>query len=71
MSSTRRHAQGCECGLCSRIPRQAARHLEPRNWTVILAVVLAVFCAFATGAYIATKFVSPCVCIYAQARTIQ
>ena len=39
-----------------------------RNWLAIATVVLAVFCAFATGGWIATKFVSPCVCVYATGR---
>ena len=44
---------------------------QPRNWLAIAVVFLGAFCAFATGAYVATKFVSPCVCIYAQAARVQ
>ena len=39
---------------------------QPRNWLAIATVLLGVFCAFAVGLFVATKFVSPCVCIYAQ-----
>ena len=42
----------------------------PRNWLALAVVVLSVSAAFFAGAYIATKFVSPCVCVFAQARTI-
>lgn len=41
---------------------------QPSNWTTIAVTLLGAFCAFATGAFIATKFVSPCVCIYAEAK---
>lgn len=44
---------------------------QPRNWLAIAVAVLSVFCAFATGAYIATKFVSPCVCVHVQGGSIQ
>ena len=38
---------------------------KPWNWAASAIVVLSVFASFAVGAYLATKFVSPCVCIYA------
>lgn len=39
---------------------------QPKNWPLITVVMLGVFCSFAVGAFVATKFVSPCVCVYMQ-----
>lgn len=39
---------------------------QPRNWYGIAVVLLGVSAAFAVGAYVATKFVSPCVCVCMQ-----
>ena len=39
---------------------------QPKNWPLITVVLLAVSAAFAVGAYVATKFVSPCVCVCMQ-----
>lgn len=44
---------------------------QPRNWLAIAVALLGSFAAFATGLFVATKFVSPCVCIYAQPARIQ
>lgn len=42
--------------------------MKSRNWLAIATAFLGVGCAFATGAYVATKWVSPCVCVYATGR---
>jgi hypothetical protein len=39
------------------------------HWPMVGVVSLAVFCAFAVGGWVATKWVSPCLCIYAAAKT--
>lgn len=42
---------------------------KPRDWPTIFVALLGAFCAFAVGGWVATKWVSPCVCIYAAAKT--
>ncbi len=44
---------------------------QPSNWPAIAIVVLSVFCSFAVGAFLATKWVSPCVCVIATPPRIQ
>ena len=39
---------------------------RPRNWTAIAVTLLGAFASFAVGAFVATKWVSPCVCVYMQ-----
>ena len=42
---------------------------KPRNWPLVAVVALSTFASFAVGGWVATKWVSPCVCIYAAAKT--
>lgn len=44
---------------------------QPRNWPLVAVLALSLFCAFAVGGWIATKWVSPCVCLVGQVKTIQ
>jgi hypothetical protein len=42
------------------------KKLAPRDWLSYAALSLAIFAAFASGGWIATKYVSPCVCLVVQ-----
>ena len=45
----------------------SARKRPARDWTVLLVFALGVTAAGFAGAYIASRWVSPCVCVLAQA----
>ena len=41
-----------------------------RDWLAIATVALGMAAAFGTGGWIATKWVSPCVCVHMQATSL-
>lgn len=42
---------------------------KPHNWPLVAVAFLGSACAFAAGGWVATKWVSPCVCIYAATKS--
>jgi hypothetical protein len=44
---------------------------KTHNWPLVAVAFLGFACAFAVGGWVATKWVSPCVCIVGQYKAIQ